>query len=32
MNNASVDHFSEASKALIGINGGFFDHALNPLA
>ncbi|MGL6036795.1 MAG: phosphodiester glycosidase family protein [Legionella sp.] len=31
MNNASVDHFSEASKALIGINGGFFDHAFKPL-
>lgn len=31
MKNASVDHFAEASNALIGINGGFFDHDFKPL-
>ncbi|HDV5708679.1 TPA: phosphodiester glycosidase family protein [Legionella pneumophila] len=29
--NASVDQFAEHSKALLSINGGFFDHEFNPL-
>lgn len=31
LKNASVDQFAEHSKALISINGGFFDHEFNPL-
>lgn len=29
--NASADQFAEYSKALLSINGGFFDHNFNPL-
>ena len=31
LKNASVNQFAAHSKALISINGGFFDHAFNPL-
>lgn len=31
MKNASADQFAEHSKALLSINGGFFDHEFNPL-
>ncbi len=31
LKNASADQFAEYSKALISINGGFFDHQFNPL-
>lgn len=31
LKNASADQFGEHSKALISINGGFFDHEFNPL-
>src|SRR5437016_4386604 len=31
LKNASVDQFAEHSKALLSINGGFFDHEFNPL-
>lgn len=31
LKNASADQFAEHSKALISINGGFFDHNFNPL-
>jgi hypothetical protein len=29
--NASADQFGEFSKALLSINGGFFDHEFKPL-
>lgn len=31
LKNASADQFAEHSKALLSINGGFFDHEFNPL-
>ena len=31
LNNASADQFAEHSKALLSINGGFFDHEFHPL-
>lgn len=31
MNNASVDQISERTRALLGINGGFFDKQFRPL-
>ncbi|WP_454783878.1 phosphodiester glycosidase family protein [Legionella sp. WA2024007413] len=31
LKNASADQFAERSKALLSINGGFFDHEFNPL-
>lgn len=31
LKNASVDQFSQRSKALLAINGGFFDHEFRPL-
>ena len=31
LKNASADQFAEHSKALLSINGGFFDHQFNPL-
>ena len=31
LHNASVDTFAQHSKALIAINGGFFDHDFHPL-
>jgi len=31
LKNASADQFAEHSKALISINGGFFDHHFKPL-
>lgn len=31
LKNASADQFAEYSKALISINGGFFDHEFKPL-
>ena len=31
LKNASADQFAERSKALLSINGGFFDHQFNPL-
>lgn len=31
LNNASADQFAEHSKALLSINGGFFDHEFKPL-
>lgn len=31
LKNASADQFAEHSKALISINGGFFDHEFRPL-
>ncbi|MBI2785159.1 MAG: phosphodiester glycosidase family protein [Legionella longbeachae] len=31
LKNASADQFAEQSKALLSINGGFFDHEFNPL-
>lgn len=31
MKNASADQFAEHSKALIGVNGGFFDQNFRPL-
>lgn len=31
LKNASADQFAEHSKALISINGGFFDHDFKPL-
>lgn len=31
LKNASVNQFAEYSKALLGINGGFFDHEFKPL-
>lgn len=30
-NNASVDQFAQSSKALISVNGGFFDPSFKPL-
>lgn len=31
LKNASADQFAEHSKALLSVNGGFFDHEFNPL-
>ena len=31
LKNASADQFAEHSKALLSINGGFFDHEFKPL-
>ena len=31
LKNASADQFAQHSKALISINGGFFDHEFTPL-